>query len=138
MNHPLPPVPARPPVTHEVRPSRQQLVVCNLLPGSVLRVHHPAGPRHYEAAAPADHLIAVIAADPAAVGWGARCQRYARLGAIRNERHGDDRAVWEEAVRLVASGGVAAVELERKTRYGRPVWRAGAAHLLSVEELEER
>lgn len=124
-------MPLRPPIaapaTVEVTPAGLQIVVCNLPPGTALKVHHP-GPlgmtRYYEAAQPADRLIAAVPADPVAVGWGTRYQRYARLGAVRNGRHRDDRPVWDAAVRLLGPGGVAVVELEQRSRYGRAEWRA--------------
>ncbi|MEU4576093.1 hypothetical protein [Nonomuraea sp. NPDC023979] len=113
----------------EAHPTGTEVVAALLPPGSVLRVHHPdVGVREYRAMLPGDWLIAVVPGDLTVLPWGCRDNQYCALTSMRNDRQSLDRPAWQEAVRLLKTGGEGVVYVGYKSQpyYGSDRWTATA------------
>jgi hypothetical protein len=113
----------------DVRPAATEVAVIHLPPGSVARVHHPAGHRDYTGSFHDLPIIMVIPGDRDTIGWGWTHGEYFSLQRIRNGHHQLDRPVWHDAVRAVRGGGVVYIRFEQRDWYGKQRWAATGLRL---------
>lgn len=109
------------------RVHRPNGAVIHLLAGDTAQVHHPDGTFYTLAPLyPGAPVVAVVAADPDLIGWGAIVLGET-MATVRNNHHRLDRPAWHKAARAVRAGGVAYVTHEQVEHFGQTVWRATGA-----------
>ncbi len=112
----------------DLYPKPAEVAVFSFPAGTVVRVHHPDGPREY--ADIIDPVLgnlpfsATIPGDRETLDWGAGIATYFDQRVIAHGRHQLDRAVWQAAVNAISNGGAVYVQHELRDHYGKPRWVA--------------
>jgi hypothetical protein len=110
--------PAAEPVYLDVQPSRTQIAVMHIPPGTTIRLRywdHEHGNWTTCEMHDFDHPLIVIAAgDYKGIGWHVRYTRYSDLSSIQQRRRLAGPDMWRAAARRVRRGGVVYLQLEQQ------------------------
>ena len=119
----------------DLYPTPTEVVVFRFPAGTVVRVHHPSGPKEYKDAHDGTDPVlgdlpfsATIPGDRETLGWGCTSVTYFDQRVIAHGRHRRDRHVWQAAVKAIRNGGAVYVQHEQQDYYGKLIWVATELH----------